>query len=139
MNQTKLTIIGTRFSANIVDRMVQAAEDEIANKNCKVSRTIRVAGAYEIPFAAKKVMIKGESDAIVVLAFIEKGETLHGHVMGNVVHAELVRLSLDAEVPLGIGIIGPGATLEQAEERWDGYARAAVCAAIALIEDAQEL
>ncbi len=81
------------------------------------------------------VCAKKDSDAVVVLSYIERGETLHGEVMGNIVQSQIVQLSLRHDTPLGIGIIGPGATLEQAQSRWDSYARAAVNAALALIDD----
>jgi 6,7-dimethyl-8-ribityllumazine synthase len=66
----------------------------------------------------------------VVLGFIERGQTQHGEVMGHVVHRALVDLELKHRKPVGIGIIGPGATSEQAEKRKVDYARAAVRAAL---------
>jgi len=60
---------------------------------------------------------KGNFDALLVLGYIEKGETLHGEVMGHVVHRSIVELQLQYSVPIAIGIIGPGATIEQARER----------------------
>jgi 6,7-dimethyl-8-ribityllumazine synthase len=50
--------------------------------------------------------------------------------MGHVVQQTLVDLQLKHRKPVGIGIIGPGATLEQAEKRKVDYARAAVRAAV---------
>jgi 6,7-dimethyl-8-ribityllumazine synthase len=95
-----------------------------------VARTERVTGCYEVPLAAKRLIARQDVDALVVLGYIEKGETLHGVVMGHVVHSALMELSLAHDKPIGLGIIGPGATLAQAEERKDGYARAAVRAAL---------
>ena len=56
-----------------------------------------------------------QHDGLVVLGYIERGETLHGEVMGHVVHTALVQLQLKYRKPVGIGIIGPGATAEQAQ------------------------
>ena len=55
---------------------------------------------------------------------------MHGEVMGHVVSEALVRLQLEHRKPIGLGIIGPGATAEQAEMRKLGAARAAVRAAL---------
>jgi 6,7-dimethyl-8-ribityllumazine synthase len=66
-----------------------------------------------------------------VLGFIEKGETLHGENMGHVVHRTLMELQLERRKPKGLGIIGPGATPEQAEARKERYAKDAVFAAFA--------
>lgn len=131
----RMSIVASRFSPQIVDEMVAAAIDEAASLGATVVRTVRVAGAYEIPLALQTVLEKKDSDAIVVLGYIEKGHTLHGEVMGHVVHSEIVRLSLEHRVPLGIGTIGPGATLDQAESRWESYARAGVQAALSTISD----
>lgn len=131
----KLSIIASRFSPGIMDNMVKSAIAEVESLNLKVLRTVRVPGAYEVPLAMKTVLEKGDSDAIVVLGYIEAGETLHGEVMGHVVHSEIVRLSLEYKIPLGIGTIGPGSSLVQVESRWDSYARAAVRAAVSMVSD----
>ena len=57
------------------------------------------------------------TDAVVVLGHIERGETLHGEVMGHVVQHALVQLQFKYRKPVGVGIIGPGATAEQADVR----------------------
>ena len=61
-----------------------------------------------------------------------------GEVMGQVVHRALLELQLQVKKPMGLGIIGPGATPEQAEVRKLAYAKAAVAAAfehLAVIQD----
>ena len=80
--------------------------------------------------AALQIARESDVDCLVVLGYIERGETQHGEVMGHVVHQTLVDLELKYRKPVGIGIIGPGASLAQAENRKAGYARAAVRAAV---------
>ena len=92
-----------------------------------------VPGCYEVPLLASKLIARADVDALVVLGYIERGETLHGEVMGHVVHRSLMDMSIAHGKPVGLGIIGPGATSEQAEVRQDGYARAAVKAALAAL------
>ena len=86
----------------------------------------RLPGAYEIPLIADIELSKPAVGGLVVLGYIEKGETLHGEVMGHSVSNALVNLQLKLKKPIGIGIIGPGATYEQAEVRYENSARAAV-------------
>jgi 6,7-dimethyl-8-ribityllumazine synthase len=86
----------------------------------------RVPGAYETPLVAKKLLEQRDVDALVVLGFIERGETLHGEVMGHVVHRSLLELGLARDKPVGLGLIGPGATKKQAEARKKGSAKNAV-------------
>jgi 6,7-dimethyl-8-ribityllumazine synthase len=66
---------------------------------------------------------------VVVLGYIEKGSTLHGQEMGATCSLVLKQLELEYSKPVGMGIIGPGATAEQAETRV-AYAGNAMRAAI---------
>jgi 6,7-dimethyl-8-ribityllumazine synthase len=128
----RLAIVVAEYNRAIIDVMVAAAEAEAKAANATIQKLVRVPGAYEIPLVLARALGRDDVDAAVVLGYIERGETLHGEVMGHVVHAAIIDLSLHHQKAVGIGIIGPGATLAQAEVRRDGYARAAIRAALAL-------
>jgi 6,7-dimethyl-8-ribityllumazine synthase len=134
MPAIKIAIIAAEFNADLMEGMIEAATQETRDAGATLVRVLRIPGCYEAPLIAKLQLELEEIDALVVLGFIERGETLHGEVMGHVVHAALVRLELKYRKPIGLGIIGPGATQEQAEERKSEYARAAVRAALRLSE-----
>ena len=127
----RIALLVAEFNRAIIDPMVAAAEDEAKKNGATVVATARVPGSYELPFVLVRALARPDVDAAVVLGYIERGETLHGEVMGQVVHQTFVSLSLQHHKPVGIGIIGPGATLPQAEARREPYARAAVRAALA--------
>ncbi len=135
----QIGIIAADFNRDIIDPMIQAAQEELQASGAAVDRIIRVPGSYEIPLAADLLLQKGEVDAVVVVGYIERGETLHGEVMGHVVHRSIVELQLQYSVPIAIGIIGPGATLEQAQQRNRDYAIGAARCAIQMIKVASEL
>jgi 6,7-dimethyl-8-ribityllumazine synthase len=127
----RLAVVAAEFNRPLVDAMVAGAVDEARKKGARVAlEPVRVPGCYETPLVVARLLARRDVDAVVVLGYIERGETQHGEVMGHVVHAALVRLSLRRGKPVGLGIIGPGATPSQAEERKDPYARAAVRAAL---------
>jgi 6,7-dimethyl-8-ribityllumazine synthase len=126
-----LALLAAEFNVPLIDAMIRAAVDEAERAGARVTFTERVPGCYEVPLAAKRLIARDDVSAVVVVGYIEKGETLHGVVMGHVVHRALMDLSLAHDKPVGLGIIGPGATAQQAEQRKDGYARAAVRAALA--------
>lgn len=127
----RLAIIIAEFNRSIVDVMEAGAEAEAREAGASVVLKVSIPGTYEVPIVLARALARTDVDAAVVLGFIERGETLHGEVMGHVVHQSIVSLSLEHRKPVGIGIIGPGATLAQAEARRDAYARAAVRAALA--------
>jgi 6,7-dimethyl-8-ribityllumazine synthase len=136
---TRVAIVAAAFNEPVVGVMISEAQAEVVRRGGEVVKTVRVPGAYEIPLTADLLLRDLEIDLLVVLGFIEKGETLHGEVMGQVVHRALLELQLLTRKPIGLGIIGPGATPEQAELRKEPYARAAVAAAFAHAEVLEEL
>lgn len=122
----RLAIVSADFHEAIAATMLASATAEAKSFEARIVETVRVSGCYEAPLMAVRLLAQKQIDAVVVLGCIERGETLHGEVMGHVVHRTLVDASLAFDKPLGLGIIGPGATPAQAEARKDGTARAAV-------------
>ncbi|MBP9750536.1 MAG: 6,7-dimethyl-8-ribityllumazine synthase [Candidatus Peribacteraceae bacterium] len=125
----RVAIVAADYNKAIVDPMIAEAEKVAAEFGATTTVT-RIPGCYEMPIICNALLESGQVDVIVAIGYIERGHTMHGEVMGNVVHDALVRLQLQYRCPVGIGIIGPGATLEQAQERNVPYARAAVEAAL---------
>lgn len=131
----RLAIVAAEFNRPLVDAMIAAALDEADKHGARVLLApARVPGCYETPVVTAARLGRRDVDAVVVLGYIERGETQHGEVMGHVVQGALVQLAIEHGKPVGIGIIGPGATAEQAEPRKDPYARAAVRAALRALE-----
>ncbi len=124
--KTRIALIAADFHKTIAEEMVMEAKKIISALNGRLAAEIHVCGAYEIPLAAKRVLANPMIDALVVLGWIEGGETLHGEVMGFVVHKTLMELQLTHDKPVGFGIIGPGATEDQARVRAKPVARRAV-------------
>jgi 6,7-dimethyl-8-ribityllumazine synthase len=130
----RVAFLVAEFHRSLVDAMLSFAVTEAKAQGLKIVHTVRVPGAYETPLVAKKLLARRDVDALVVLGYIERGETLHGEVMGHVVHRALVEAALQTEKPVGLGIIGPGATKKQAEARKKGSARSAVRAVVKSLE-----
>lgn len=130
MNKKRVAIVVAEFHKEIADVMIESAEKAARECGATVQSVVCVPGCFEIPLATKRLLAKKTVDAIVVLGHIEKGETLHGEVMGHVVHHALMQLQLEYGKPIGFGIIGPGATEKQARARMKGTSWAAVLAAL---------
>lgn len=124
--KTRIAFVVTDFHAEIATSMLASAHEATEQLNGRIASTTHIPGAYEAPLAAKHLLNDPLIDAVVVLGWIEKGETLHGEVMGHVVHKVLIDLGLEYDKPIGLGIIGPGATEEQALARAQIIARRAV-------------
>ncbi|MBI4599454.1 6,7-dimethyl-8-ribityllumazine synthase [Candidatus Uhrbacteria bacterium] len=130
MKKNNIAIVVAEFHKVIADTMVEEAEKTVRDIGALVHAVVRVLGCFEMPLAVKRLIQKKGVDAVVVLGFIEKGETLHGEVMGYVVYHTLMQLQLAAGKPVGFGIIGPGATVKQARTRMKPAAQGAVRAAV---------
>jgi len=122
------SIIAAEFNKPLIDGMIEIARAEMKAQGLPFLRLLRVPGCYELPLIAEVEVADRKVKGVITLGYIERGETLHGEVMGHVVHRALVELQLRVRKPIGLGIIGPGATPEQAKVRQAGSAKNAVLA-----------
>lgn len=130
----KLKIIAAEFHKKIADDMIASALNEAKKLGIKTEIT-RVPGCFEIPLVTEATICRDDISGIIALGFIERGKTMHGEIMGHVVFRALMDLQFEFRKPVGFGIIGPGATLKQAQERKDSAARAAIRAAVTVIHE----
>jgi 6,7-dimethyl-8-ribityllumazine synthase len=106
--------------------MKKAALKKAKELNIDVVQVVEVPGAYDIPFACKMLLEKKKVDAIAALGAIIKGDTKHDELIAYTAAKALTKLSLKYEKPIAMGIIGPGATEDQANKRAEEYAQRAV-------------
>jgi 6,7-dimethyl-8-ribityllumazine synthase len=125
-----LGIVCANFNMEITEPMLQEAVAFAKKSGATVAATVEVPGAYEIPFAAKKLLKRKDIDAVVALGAVIKGETKHDEVIMNAICSSLSSLSLEFEKPIGLGISGPGQTWDQAKARIKDYAHRSVHAAM---------
>ena len=134
MAATPVAIVASTFHQHAIETMLACAKTAMINKHWHVHSIVRVPGCYEKPLAAKRLLARDDVAAIVVLGIIERGETAHGRVMGQIVSDTLIRLQLEFMKPIGLGIIGPEANPDQMAERLEPYALAAVDAVAAMLD-----
>lgn len=125
----RIALVAAVFNGRVVAPMLAAARDEI-QQQCVLAQTVEVSGSYELPLIVDALLQRSDVDAVVVLGYIERGETLHGEVMGHAIHRSFIESQLAHRKPVGLGVIGPGATEKQALQRNETYARTAVRAAL---------
>lgn len=128
--RVRIAIVAADFNEAIVQPMIDKALETLKEFECAVDIVLSVPGAFELPLVLDAVLQRDDVDAAVALGYIERGETLHGEVMGHVVYKSILDLQLTYGKPVGIGIIGPGAVLKQAKKRNVAYGQAAAEAAV---------
>ncbi|MEM4634087.1 MAG: 6,7-dimethyl-8-ribityllumazine synthase [Candidatus Anstonellaceae archaeon] len=128
--QPRVGIVSSQFNLEITTVMNNEAQREAQKLGAKVTSIIEVLGAYEIPFAVQKLLLRKDIDAVVTVGAVVKGETKHDEAIMHAVCNHLLELQLRYKKPVGLGISGPGQSEEQAKARAADYARRSVRAAL---------
>jgi len=123
-----IAIVLGAFHKEHVTRMLEVARATAKENNLEIVEEVWVPGSIEKPLALKRLLMRDDIDGAVALGIIERGETKHGLVMGQVVYDAIIKLQLEFMKPIGLGILGPEILPEQISPRLEGYARAAVVA-----------
>lgn len=134
----KIGICASEFHWDIVGQMVEYAKRHAKFLEAEVVEEKIVPGAFELPFAAKRLAGKKEIDAVVALGAVIEGDTGHHETVMQQASRKIMDLSLESGKPISLGISGPGETRMEAEERIDEYARRAVEAAVKTIKEMEE-
>lgn len=125
----RLGVVIGEFHNRLMDRMLEDARVSAAAMGGTIDQVVWVPGTYEAPLVVERMLEDDALDAVCVVGYIEKGSTLHGQEMGATCSLIFKQLELEYGKPVGMGIIGPGATAEQAEGRV-AYAGNAIRASI---------
>ena len=123
----KISIVCGSFHKEEMEKMLGFAHDQANKEDLIVSEVVWVPGAMEVPLAISR-LIADDIVGVACLGIIEKGSTQHGLAMGQAVIKSIIELQLKSGMPIGLGIIGPGAEPEHIEPRLEPHARAAVSA-----------
>lgn len=114
----RICVIDTSWNDFIVSRLTDGAlstlkkhgvsDDDIAH--------VTVAGAFEVPIAAKTAAETGRYDAIVALGCVIRGATAHFDFVAGEAAKGIAKVGLDTGVPVVFGILTTE-TNEQAMDR----------------------
>ena len=137
-------IICTSYHKPQIEKMIEVAKKTVKEEGRQIGKVYWLPGVLEIPYGIRKISQKYshtdyQHDGFVVLGIIEKGNTKHGKVIGQAVIKDLIKFQTGPNrKPVGIGIIGPGATPKQIEERLEMHAKNAVLAVSHLMKHISE-
>ena len=114
----RVGVVCGRFNDHITLRLVEGAENALAVHGVAEAdvTTVWVPGAYEIPMAAKALIVHDHVDAVVCLGAVIRGETSHYDFVAGECAAGLSRVQLDTGAPVVFGVLTTE-NREQALER----------------------
>ena len=120
-NGLNFAILVARFNSAITEKLLSGAREALTKAGAKSQEVFYVPGAFELPFAAKKLAERGDFDAIVALGAVIRGETPHFDYVAGEAARGLQQAALETGVPIAFGVLTTD-NREQAEARAGGAA-----------------
>jgi 6,7-dimethyl-8-ribityllumazine synthase len=114
----RFALVVTRMNELITKRLLEGALDCLFRHGAEDSdlHLVKVPGAFELPYAAKRLAASNRYDAIIALGAVIRGATAHFDYVAGEAAKGVAATSLDTGVPVIFGVITAN-TLEEAIER----------------------
>lgn|SRR5512135_119219 len=103
----RIGIVASRFNEEIVAKLLERADAELARLGVHAEDVTRVtvAGALEIPLALQWLAQSERYDALVAIGAVIRGETYHFEVVANESSRGVMDVALEFGVPVANGIL----------------------------------
>ena len=117
MDNAKIGIVASRFNAFVVDRLLDACIKTLKSAGLDGDDIIiiHVPGAFEIPVAVKRLIMKMDCDAVIALGAIIRGETPHFEYIARECSHGLGQIAIEQDIPVIFGVL----TVDNTEQAMD--------------------
>lgn len=114
----RFALVVSRFNDFISSKLVEGALDALTRHGAEddAITLVKVPGAFEIPFTAKKLASGGGFDAVICLGAVIRGATPHFDYVAAEMSKGIAQVGLEGRVPVTFGVLTTD-DLEQAIER----------------------
>ena len=114
----RFAIIVSRFNDFICTKLVEGAVDALIRHGASDEQIslIKVPGAFEIPYTAKRLVDSNMYDAIICLGAVIRGSTPHFEYVAAEVSKGVASVGMESKIPVTFGVLTTD-NLEQAIER----------------------
>ena len=132
----RYAVLASRFNNNITSKLADGAMDALVRHGAASEDVdlVWVPGAWELPFAARRLAQTERYNAIVVVGAVIRGDTPHFDFVAGEASRGLADASSEYEIPIGFGLLTTD-NMEQAEARAGGeFGNKGWDAAIAALE-----
>ena len=111
-------IVVSRFNRTVTAPLLAGALDALAAHGVAEEdiEIVHVPGAFEVPFAVRRLAAAGRHDALICLGAVIRGETPHFDYIAAEVTRGIGRVVEDHRVPVAFGVLTTD-TIEQALAR----------------------
>lgn len=117
----RYAVVASRFNESVTKPLVDGAMDALVRHGTKFEDVdiVWVPGAWELPFAARRLCATDRYHAIVAVGAVIRGDTPHFDFVAGEASRGLADASRDFDVPIGFGLLTCD-TMEQATARAGG-------------------
>ena len=132
----RYAVLASRFNNSITSKLADGAMDALIRHGASSDDVdlVWVPGAWELPFAARRLAQTERYNAIVVVGAVIRGDTPHFDFVAGEASRGLADASSEYEIPIGFGLLTTD-NMEQAEARAGGeFGNKGWDAAIAALE-----
>ncbi|HET7653771.1 MAG TPA: 6,7-dimethyl-8-ribityllumazine synthase, partial [Acidimicrobiales bacterium] len=111
-------VVVGRFNHFVTDRLLEGALDGLVRHGVPRDAivTVRTPGAFEIPFAVRRLAKSGKVDAVIALGAVIRGATPHFDYVAGEAARGCGAAMQESGVPVAFGVLTTD-TIEQAIER----------------------
>ncbi|WP_458207249.1 6,7-dimethyl-8-ribityllumazine synthase [Haladaptatus sp. NG-SE-30] len=113
----EIGVVVADFYVEIAEGMERRAREYADSRGATIAEVITVPGVYDTPLPVDKLARRDTIDAVVVLGAIIEGDTNHDRVVAHAAARKLADVSLERDVPVTFGVVGPGMSRAAADER----------------------
>jgi 6,7-dimethyl-8-ribityllumazine synthase len=117
----RFAVLASRFNEVITQRLVDGALDALVKHGALFEDVdlVWVPGAWELPAAARRVLVTERYDALVAVGAVIRGDTPHFEYVASEASRGLADASAEFDTPIGFGLLTCD-TMVQAEARAGG-------------------
>jgi len=117
----KIAIVTAEWNFDITHSMQVACVDMLLQHGVSSDDIIQlyVAGSFELPFAAKNIIVKHQADAVICIGCIIQGETRHFDFISQATANGIMQVGLECQKPVIFGVLTTN-SMEQAVDRSGG-------------------
>jgi len=117
----KIALVTAEWNYEITGAMESACIETLKKHGLKEANILRLyaPGSYELPFVAKRSILKQNVDAVICIGCIIQGETRHFDFIAQACANGIMQVGLESNVPVIFGVLTTTNT-QQAIDRSGG-------------------
>jgi 6,7-dimethyl-8-ribityllumazine synthase len=103
----RFAVVASRFNQHVVERLVDGALDALVRHGASADDVdvVWVPGAWELPLAARRLLVTERYDAVVAVGAVIRGDTPHFDFVAGEASRGLASASADFDTPIGFGLL----------------------------------